>query len=62
MDGRDWGLLLTGAAMLAGLAASWGQSSEKSATNRFNRLFSSSSCRRRRNSLTPRCAYFFFHA
>ena len=35
-------------------------SRERSATSRFNRLFSSSSCRRRRSSLTPRCAYFFF--
>src|SRR5712692_4454709 len=37
-------------------------SSEKSATSRFNRLFSSSNCRSRRSSLTPRCAYFFFQA
>src|SRR5215467_1019469 len=35
-------------------------SSVRSATRRFSRLFSSSSCRRRRSSLTPRCAYFFF--
>lgn len=34
-------------------------SSERSATRRFNRVFSSSSCRRRRSSLTPRCAYVF---
>jgi hypothetical protein len=33
-------------------------SSVRSATKRFNRAFSSSSCRRRRSSLTPRCAYF----
>src|SRR5206468_7842999 len=35
-------------------------SSVRSATRRFSRAFSSSSCRRRRSSLTPRCAYFFF--
>ena len=37
-------------------------SSERSATRRFSRAFSSSSCRSRRSSLTPRCAYFFFQA
>src|SRR5215471_8954903 len=37
-------------------------SSVRSATSRFNRAFSSSSCRSRRSSLTPRCAYFFFQA
>src|SRR5215467_4202433 len=37
-------------------------SSVRSATRRFSRLFSSSSCRRRRSSLTPKCAYFFFQA
>ena len=36
-------------------------SSERSTTSRFNRLFSSSTCRSRRSSLMPRCAYFFFH-
>jgi hypothetical protein len=41
---------------------SMGLSNERSATNRFNRLFSSSSGRRRRSSLTPRWADFFFHA
>jgi hypothetical protein len=35
-------------------------SNERSATSRFNRLFASSTCRRRRSSLTPRCAYCFF--
>ena len=35
-------------------------SSERSATRRFSRPFSSSSDRSRRSSLTPRCAYFFF--
>ena len=34
----------------------------RSATRRFSRVFSSSICRSRRSSLTPRCAYFFFHA
>jgi len=37
-------------------------SSERSATSRFNRLFSSSSGRSRRSSLTPTWAYFFFQA
>lgn len=40
---------------------SLGLSSERSATSRFNRLFSCSTCRRRRSSLMPRCAYFFSH-
>ncbi len=35
-------------------------SSVRSATRRFNGAFSSSSCRRRRSSLTPRWASFFF--
>ena len=35
-------------------------SSERSATSRLSRAFSSSTCRNRRSSLTPRCAYFFF--
>src|SRR5262245_58283646 len=42
-------------------SASMCLSSVRSATSRFSRLFSSSSCRRRRSSLTPKCAYFFFH-
>lgn len=37
-------------------------SRERSATSRFNRLFSSSSWHSRRSSLTPRWAYFFFQA
>jgi hypothetical protein len=37
-------------------------SSERSATNRFNQMFSSSNCRSRRSSLTPRWTYFFFRA
>src|SRR5215470_10452004 len=43
-------------------SASMCLSSVRSATRRFSRVFSSSSCRRRRSSLTPRCAYFFFQA
>ena len=35
-------------------------SSDKSATSRFSRAFSSSSDRSWRSSLTPKCAYFFF--
>src|SRR6185295_577938 len=35
-------------------------SRERSATRRLSRAFSSSTCRSRRSSLTPRCAYFFF--
>ena len=37
-------------------------SSERSATSRLSRLFSSSNCRSRRSSLTPRWVYFFFQA
>ncbi len=37
-------------------------SSERSATRRLSRASSSSTCRSRRSSLTPRRAYFFFHA
>jgi hypothetical protein len=38
---------------------SMGLSNERSATNRFNRLFSSSSCRRRRSSLTAQMGGLF---
>ena len=41
-------------------SASMCLSSVRSATNRFSRLFSSSSDRSLRSSLTPRWAYFFF--
>jgi hypothetical protein len=37
-------------------------SSERSTISRFNQLFSSSNSSSRRSSLTPRCAYLFFHA
>ena len=37
-------------------------SSERSATSRFNRLFSSSSWCNRPSSVMPRWAYFFFQA
>ncbi len=37
-------------------------SSDRSATSRFNRLFSSSTCRSLRSLLMPRWAYFFFQA
>ncbi len=39
-----------------------GLSSERSVTSRFNRLYSFSSCRSRRNSLILRWASFVFQA